>query len=64
MDRILLSSGFMMLSKNGIDPSGCVSYVNLIALSMEFMCCRKLSLGSIGVIHIPSPKSGWVLCCS
>ena len=35
MDRILLCSGVMMVSKNGIDPSGPVSFtVNLKRLSL------------------------------
>ena len=39
MDRVLFGSGMKMVSRNDIDPFGHVSStVNLMALSIEFMC--------------------------
>ena len=39
MGRVLFVSGMMMVSVNGIDPSGHVSStVNSMAFSIEFMC--------------------------
>ena len=55
--QFLSSSGVMIMSNEGIDLYGIVSStVDLIASSMEFMCCKKLSMFCIpcdkGVIHI------------
>ena len=38
MDRVLLVSGVMIVSRNDIEPSGCVSTtMQLMVLAMEFV---------------------------
>ena len=45
MENVPSGVGFIMMSKKGIAPSGLVSFtVNLIALSMELMGFKNLSL--------------------
>ena len=53
MDRVLFCSGVMVVSKNGIEPPGHVSAtVNLMELSVEFMCCRTSSLCTCCMVKV------------
>ena len=45
MDRVLFGFGVLVVSENATDLSGHVSStMNLVALSIESLCCKNCSL--------------------
>ena len=57
MDRVLFSSGIMIVSKNGIDPSGhASSTVNLMALSIELSVAGSFLCSNYCITKVTSKE--------